>query len=117
MKAQLSKQAGLALALLAALLATLLAMGVYSAAQADSHNATRSFSATSVAPGDQITVTITLENYGRSGVIEETLPPGFTFVSSASGGSARGDQPGSVHIAQCWNSKRQLRGYSLPDRR
>ena len=45
MKAQLGKPTGLALALLATLLATFLAMGVFSVAQAQaSHSATRSFS-------------------------------------------------------------------------
>ena len=39
MKAQLGKPTGLALALLAALLATFLAMGVFSVAQANEHSA------------------------------------------------------------------------------
>ena len=45
MKAQLGKPTGLALALLATLLATFLAMGVFAVAQAQtSHSATRSIS-------------------------------------------------------------------------
>ena len=44
MKAQLGKPTGLVLALLTTLLATFLAMGVFSVAQANEHNATRSFS-------------------------------------------------------------------------
>ena len=85
MKAQLGKSTGLALALLAALLATFLAMGVFSVAQANEHSATRSFSATTVAPGGTLVVTIALADYGRSGVVEETLPQGFTFSSSDMG--------------------------------
>ena len=79
MKAQLGKPTGLALALLAALLATFLAMGVFSVAQANEHSATRSFSATTVAPGGTLVVTIALADYGRSGVVEETLPQGFSL--------------------------------------
>ena len=59
MKAQLGRPTGLALALLATLLATFLAMGVFSVAQASGHSATRSFSPTTVGPGE-VTVTIAL---------------------------------------------------------
>ena len=41
-------------------------------------SATRSFSATSVDPGEEITVTIRADNYGGLGRIVETLPSGFT---------------------------------------
>ena len=41
-------------------------------------SATRSFSATSVDPGEEITVTIDADNYGGLGRIVETLPSGFT---------------------------------------
>ena len=82
MKVQLGKQTGVALALLATLLATFLAMGVFSVAQADEHSATRSFSPAEVAPGGELVVTIEISDYGRSGVVEETLPQGFTFASS-----------------------------------
>ena len=47
-------------------------------ARASGHSATRSFSATSVAPGDTVTVTIVADNYGRLGRIVETVPSGFT---------------------------------------
>ena len=84
MKAQLGKPTGLALALLAALLATFLTMGVFSVAQAQtSHNATRSFSETTVAPGAEVTVTIELSEYGRGGSVAETLPQGFSLVSNS----------------------------------
>ena len=45
-------------------------------------SATRSLSSSSVAPGAEITVTINASNYGQFGGIIETLPDGFTFVSS-----------------------------------
>ncbi len=45
--------------------------------------ATRSFSATTVAPDRQVTVTITAADYGDSGQVSETLPPGFAYVSSS----------------------------------
>ena len=83
MKAQLGKQTGVALALLATLLATLFSMGVFSVAQADTHSATRSFSATTVQPGDEITVTIALSEYGEGGSVADTLPEGFNFVSGS----------------------------------
>ena len=83
MKAQLGKPTGLALALLAALLATFLAMGVFSVAQADMHSASRSFSSATVVPEDTLVVTIVVDDYGQVGRVEETLPEGFTFVSSA----------------------------------
>ena len=84
MKVQLGKQTGLALALLATLLATFLAMGVFSVAQAN-HSATRSFSATTVAPGatDPITVTITLSAYQEKGVVRDELQGGFSLVSDS----------------------------------
>ena len=83
MKAQLGRPTGLALALLATLLATFLAMGVFPVAQANGHSATRSLSATTVAPGAEITVNIALSAYGDGGSVAETLPPGFTFVSGS----------------------------------
>ena len=45
--------------------------------------AARSFSATTVAPGGQVTVTITAADYGDAGQVAETLPPGFAYVSSS----------------------------------
>ena len=91
MKAQLGRPTGLALALLATLLATFLAMGVFSVALANEHNATRNLSGTSVAPGAEITVTIALSAYGAGGSVSETLPEGFDIVSgsvSVTGGDA-----------------------------
>ena len=82
MKAQLGKPTGLALALLAALLATFFAMGVFSVAQANSHHAERSFSANTVAPGAELVVTIAVTDFNGIGDVVETLPTGFSYVSS-----------------------------------
>ncbi len=49
--------------------------------------ATRSFSPASVSPGGRVTVTITAANYGTAGVVTETLPQGFTYVSSSLSGN------------------------------
>ena len=45
-------------------------------------SASRSFDTASVAPGGTVTVTIAAANYGRSGRVTETLPDGFSYVSS-----------------------------------
>ena len=95
MKAQLGKPTGLALALLAALLATFFAMSVFSVAQAQAstHSASRSFSATTVAPGGEVVVTINVSDYGNFGVVEETLPTGFSYVdSNGADGRVSGDR-------------------------
>ena len=82
MKAQLGRPTGLALALLATLLATFLAMGVFSVAQAQTTpSATRTLSATSVLPGGEVMVTINVVGNHDSGVINETWPEEFSFVS------------------------------------
>ena len=82
MKAQLGRPTGLALALLATLLATFLAMGVFPVAQAQTDpSATRSISPTEVAPGGEVIVTITVMGNHDSGVLNETWPEEFGFVS------------------------------------
>ena len=45
--------------------------------------ATRSFSPTSVRPGRQVVVTIAATDYGTLGAVTETLPAGFSYVSSS----------------------------------
>ena len=45
--------------------------------------ATRSFSATSVAVGSEMVVTIEAKDYGSFGGVVETLPEGFSYVSSS----------------------------------
>ena len=47
-------------------------------ADASGHSATRSFSSSSVAPGETVTVTISADNYGGLGRIVETVPDEFT---------------------------------------
>ena len=42
----------------------------------------RSFDPPSVAPGGQVVVTVTVTGYGAFGALIETLPEGFSFVSS-----------------------------------
>ena len=46
-------------------------------------SAVRSFSPASVDPGGQVVVTITATGYGAFGGVVETLPPGFSYVSSS----------------------------------
>ena len=50
--------------------------------EAQSHSATRTFQQDWASPGGVLQVTITASNYGGFGQIIETLPAGFTFVSS-----------------------------------
>ena len=51
-------------------------------AQQDDPSANRSFSPATVAPGERVTVTITVANSGQAGSVVETLPSEFTWVSS-----------------------------------
>ena len=51
----------------------------------DEPSATRSFDKTTVEPGGSVTVTITAGNYGGAGAVTETLPVGFSYVSSSLG--------------------------------
>lgn len=46
-------------------------------------NAARSFDSSMVDPAGRVVVTIRAANYGRVGGITETLPPGFSYVSSS----------------------------------
>ena len=48
-----------------------------------SPTATRTFSAASVAPGGELTVTIAPSDYGDFGDVTETLPDGFTYERSS----------------------------------
>ena len=82
MKAQLGRPTGLALALLATLLATFLAMGVFPVAQAQTDpSATRSISPTEVAPGGQVVISIDVMGENDEGVVRELLPEGFSLVA------------------------------------
>ena len=46
-------------------------------------SATRSFSPTSVKPGGEVVVTIAAAGYGLGGAVIETLPAGFSYMSSS----------------------------------
>ena len=46
-------------------------------------NVSRSFDPSRVAPGGEVTVTITAESFGLGGSLTETLPAGFTYESSS----------------------------------
>ena len=52
-------------------------------ADADGHSAMRSLSSDSVAPGDEITVTIDAANLDSFGQVVETLPEGFSYVANS----------------------------------
>ena len=54
-----------------------------SSVDATAHSATRSFSAASVLPGEQLVVTIGASEYGGLGEVRETLE-GFTYVEGSS---------------------------------
>jgi len=62
------------------LAAALVVPGVVLASPA---TATRSFSDSTVDPGDSIVVAMTAAGYGAFGQVVETLPSGFTYVSSS----------------------------------
>ena len=79
MKAQLGKPTGLALALLATLLATFFAMGVFSVAQANGHHsADQEFFRNHGGTWGRVTVvTITLSDYGEFGQLLGNVARGF----------------------------------------
>ena len=60
---------------------TALFLGMPSASEATTHGATRSFSSSWVVPNGSVSVTLSVENFGLGQVVE-SLPEGFTFVSS-----------------------------------
>ena len=66
-------------------LALVIGLSVWPSGQTDAsgHSAIRSFSAPSVAPADEITVTISAANYGDFGQVVETLPAGFSYVEDS----------------------------------
>ena len=53
------------------------------AAQGADPSASRSFDTASVAAGGEVVVTIAAANYGSFGRVTETLPAGFSYVSSS----------------------------------
>ena len=56
---------------------------VETAAPPPGFSANRSFAPASVASGDEVVVTIAVSGYGAFGEVKETLPAGFTYVSSS----------------------------------
>ena len=66
-------------------LALVIGLSVWPSGQTDAsgHSAIRSFSASSVAPAGEITVTISAANYGGFGQVVETLPAGFSYVEDS----------------------------------
>ena len=73
-----------ALAVLAVAVAVVGAAGLLHAtpAEATSHSAVRSFSASWVLPGGRLEVTIAVSDYGGFGQVVETLPEGFSYEGS-----------------------------------
>ena len=78
------------LALLIVVGATLWGAGLHQpdGVEASGHSASRTFASPWVAPGGQLQVTITAQNYGAFGQVAETLPAGFRFVQSSLPASA-----------------------------
>ena len=58
-------------------------LGVLPAAAQQGANATRSFDQDTVTAGGQVVVTIMATGYGSLGAVTETLPAGFSYVSSS----------------------------------
>ena len=58
------------------------ALTLSGSAEAQSHTATRSFSAASVTPGGLLEVSVVAERHGAIGQVEETLPEGFVYLGS-----------------------------------
>ena len=81
----MSKIVGASLALLIVVGAALWGAGLHQpdGVEASGHSATRAFGSPSVAPGGQIEVTITAQNYGAFAQVVETLPLGFRYVGSS----------------------------------
>ena len=73
----------LAVMMVAAITGALGLLGTAPVAAHGSASATRSFSPATVSPGGQVTVTITVANYGSGGSVTETLPQGFSYLSSS----------------------------------
>ena len=72
---------GIAVAVVAGVVA-LLGVSLVAAQEGADPSASRLFDTASVAPGGTVTVTIAAANYGRFGRVTETLPDGFSYVSS-----------------------------------
>ena len=51
---------------------------------ADGHSSTRSFSPSQIAPSGEVSVGISVNNYGQFGGVAETIPADFTYVAGSS---------------------------------
>ena len=60
-----------------------MALQAHGLAGASGHSATRSFESPWVLPEGEVQVTIAVSNYGAFAQVQETLPEGFSFVSSS----------------------------------
>ena len=78
---------------------------------ASGHSAERSFSSEWVAPGGEITVTITARDYGPFAQVVETLPEGFGFVGTSLSDAAFGSRaaPSNSHCSETSSSPLPLR--------
>ncbi len=72
----------LAAMMVAAMTGALGLFGTAPVAAQGTPSATRSFDPATVSPGGQVTVTITVANYGSRGSVTESLPQGFNYESS-----------------------------------
>ena len=75
-------RSGAAIVLVAALLMAVAGVTLQGTAEAQSHTATRSFSAASVTPGELLEVSVVAEGHGAIGQVVETLPEGFVYRGS-----------------------------------
>ena len=80
---------------------------------ASGHSATRSFSSSSVNPGEKITVTIRADNYGGLGRIVETLPSGFTSPDASSPDASSPDASNQTVKLRLLQEGPQTRSYTV----
>ena len=73
-------------------MAGLAGMALPATVEAQAPGAARSFSTTSVTAGGEIEIMVDPSGYGRFGQVVETLPEGFTYVSSTLPGVATAGQ-------------------------
>ncbi len=67
---------------LLAVAAAVIGLAYYNLTEASGHSAVRSFSASTVEPGDELEVTVATTGLGGFGWVFETLPEGFTYLGS-----------------------------------
>ena len=96
----ITKSPPLLLATVVVGLALVIGLSVWPSGQTDAsgHSAIRSFSAPSVAPAGEITVTISAANYGDFGQVVETLPAGFSYVEDSATVRAKVDDGQDVTL-------------------